>query len=59
MKNKDMIEIRVTCDGVWLEFIGVNAAISMNSIIRKVGPIVARELEKWVKMMEEPKVLND
>jgi len=41
------IEVKVKDDGVWLHFIGVNAAINIDKLIDRSGPITAAQLKAW------------
>lgn len=51
---KEFITISKDVEGeIWLHFEGVNAIISLESIIKDSGPIVQRELRKWAKSITE------
>lgn len=46
---RDFIKIKKNEDGVWLEFIGVNVSINLDSIIKDRGPIVQKNLKEWAE----------
>lgn len=53
MIKRGLIEISQSDDGeIWIQFVGVNAAISLEGIKQKSGPIVKKELEKWEKIVK-------
>lgn len=55
---KEFITIRKDAGGgIWLHFKGVNAAVSLESIMKDRGPITQKNLRKWAQSIDEKTIL--